>query len=499
MQYHISKLNGHALSSTAQIGQHDVCKIAHDMGFHELSFYAYNTAADSDIELSKRLDGIIAGLSHGDLVVFQSPSWLDFRFDKAFFEKLNNYYNIKKVIFVHDIQPLMFKGNYYLIDQIISMYNQADVLILPSVKMYQRLLLEGLNHNRIIFQEMWDQYSDFTPIRPQYKPVLQFAGDINKFKFTQNWNYDTDIYAYCQSDQENSNRHVHCLGWMSHYVLNDELAKRGGFGIVWSDDDSVSAYLKTCISHKMSTYILAGIPMIVPAYLANSYIISNNRLGFVVNNLDEAIEMVEKTDNDTYNQLVQNVINFRPLISDGYFTRRVLSDAVSLACGHKLLGYNPHHIIMDLPLKNNKSVLIATNSSQMIGLEDLIKSLPEFCFHITAPTLMSPSLMELDKYKNVRLYPAIDSNKLNDLYMDCQYFLDINYGEEVPHAIYRAVISGQVVLAFKQTVHQKQYMDALNLYSEDEIDQVIDRIRLLDHSKDVLKNSINLQYINIFE
>lgn len=63
MEYHISKLNGHAFSSTAQIAQQTVANVARTMEFQDLSVYAYNVNADTDSELEKRIDGIIAGVS----------------------------------------------------------------------------------------------------------------------------------------------------------------------------------------------------------------------------------------------------------------------------------------------------------------------------------------------------------------------------------------------------------------------------------------------------
>ncbi|MGL6299240.1 hypothetical protein ACR31S_00105 [Streptococcus iniae] len=53
-------------------------------------------------------------------------------------------YEVKVVIFIHDVVPLMFAGNYYLMDSTINYYNKADVVVAPSQKMLDILLEHGL-------------------------------------------------------------------------------------------------------------------------------------------------------------------------------------------------------------------------------------------------------------------------------------------------------------------------------------------------------------------
>ena len=82
MRVYITNINGQSMQSTAQIAQNMVTDIATQLGYRELGIYCYNMNADSEVELSKRLDGIIAGLRHGDVVIFQSPTWNTTAFDE---------------------------------------------------------------------------------------------------------------------------------------------------------------------------------------------------------------------------------------------------------------------------------------------------------------------------------------------------------------------------------------------------------------------------------
>lgn len=144
MRVHISNLYGQSSMSTAMISQNMTTEIAKSLGFNELGIYNYPTSVDTAEEMSKRIDGIIASVSYGDLVILQLPSWNGSEFDLALIHKLKGYKNLKLAIYFHDVIPLQFKSNYYLMGDHIAMFNLADALIVPSTQMKDRLIDEGL-------------------------------------------------------------------------------------------------------------------------------------------------------------------------------------------------------------------------------------------------------------------------------------------------------------------------------------------------------------------
>ena len=113
MRIYITNINGQSGMSTAQIAQNMVVDIGAELGYRELSIYNYNIKSDSPSELTKRIDGILAGLRAGDIVIFQVPTWNTTDFDIRFMQKLR-LYNIKIAVFIHDVVHLMFSVNYYL-------------------------------------------------------------------------------------------------------------------------------------------------------------------------------------------------------------------------------------------------------------------------------------------------------------------------------------------------------------------------------------------------
>ena len=152
---HITNLYGMAGDSTVILAQNAVTDIARALGYREIGIYFYNISTDSPSERSKRLDGIMASISFGDIVIFQSPTWNGWEFDAEFVAKLKDL-RVKLVIFIHDVIPLMFRDNAYLMPTYMEMFNQADVIIAPSQQMVNRLCEAGLTVEKILIQEFWD-------------------------------------------------------------------------------------------------------------------------------------------------------------------------------------------------------------------------------------------------------------------------------------------------------------------------------------------------------
>ena len=83
MKVYITKLNGIFYRSKEQYAQHMVADIAHTLGIREMGIYRYNAEGESAENRVRRLDGIIAGISAGDIVVCQFPTWNGLEFERV--------------------------------------------------------------------------------------------------------------------------------------------------------------------------------------------------------------------------------------------------------------------------------------------------------------------------------------------------------------------------------------------------------------------------------
>ena len=120
-------------------------------------------------------------------------------------------------------------------------------------------------------------------------------------------NIDTPLHAYTEPVEGVDYSKVHIEGWRTKQELLLELSK-GGFGLVWGNSENPEDerdYYKENISYKLSTYLSAGLPVVVPDYLSNAGYIREKGLGFVASSLEEANRLVQNCTEEAYAQMVQ--------------------------------------------------------------------------------------------------------------------------------------------------------------------------------------------------
>lgn len=329
MRIHVTNVFGFSLRSTVLQSQHEVVDILKDLCDSEIGLFRYYNEEEPRNELSSRLDGIIARLNVGDIVIFQSPTWNGVDWDNALVDKIK-LYGGRVVFFIQDVPPIQFENNYFLMPYFIDMYNKAEVVIVPSERMYQRLVEEGLTVKKYVVQKMWDFNVHMDLHTPSFERKLYFLGDVSRFPFFQNWQYDTPLHVFGNHKPDYDYSKVHFGGWLNKTELLLELSK-GGFGLVWGNQEDPKDepdYYKMNCSYKLASYLSAGIPVIVPDYLSNVDFVKENNIGFVVSSLEEADQVIQECSEEKYSEMVSSVKNVQYLINNGYFTKKLFVDSL---------------------------------------------------------------------------------------------------------------------------------------------------------------------------
>ena len=159
---------------------------------------------------------------------------------------------------------------------------------------------------------------------------MVFAGNPTRFPHVLDWKQTTPLHVYAEKQEGKDYSKVHLEGWRNKHELLLEMSK-GGFGLVWGNSEKPEDepdYYKLNISYKLSTYLAAGLPVVVPNYLSNADYIKEHGLGFVVSNLEEADRCVQECTEEQYAQMVANAKYTAYLISHGYFTKKLFIDAI---------------------------------------------------------------------------------------------------------------------------------------------------------------------------
>lgn len=135
--------------------------------------------------------------------------------------------------------------------------------------------------------------------------------------------------------------------------------------------------------------------------------------------------------------------------------------------------------------------LICTNSDRIEKCEELIKALPRMHFYIAAITEMSSKLLSLSRYDNVTLYPGARTEIIHELFDSCDYYLDINHEAEIVSAVKQAFLHNQLILGFKQTLHNKVFVPEEHVFYNHEA-MIAFLNQIMDH-EEMIKVQIDLQ------
>lgn len=324
MNLYITRLNG--VENQAKYMQCMTAEIAHWIGFREMGIYYYNANAESDGNRSVRYDGMIAGISPGDVVVFQFHTWNGLKFERGLVDRVKAYHG-RVVIFVHTVEALMIRSSGFMLGETVELFNQAEVLIVPSYAMKRFLVDSGIRPDmKFVVQEMWDYTTCISFTRePVFRKEIHCAGGFD-FHTIQNWNSGVALKVY-NSSMVVPSQNVINMGTIKTEELLIALSK-GGFGLEWYQDEQAYKYMKYGNSLSLSRYLAAGIPVVVPTGISCQKLIEDNHLGLAVNSLDEAVGAIEDMSELGYREYVQHVGQFAIALRNGYYTKKCLINSV---------------------------------------------------------------------------------------------------------------------------------------------------------------------------
>ncbi|PAY53605.1 nucleotide sugar synthetase [Ligilactobacillus salivarius] len=322
--------NTYVLGGIASKAQNLVTEEAKKLGIEEIRIPYIDYESEDRNNMSNKIDGILTGITSGDTIIYQSPTWNDPNFDIFFMNKLLGIGNLNIIIFIHDIRPMMFLTEQINMPSYIELFNVANYLIVPSKNMAQYLGEKGVT-TPMVTQYLWDSNKEmvFQEV-PKLKKQINFIDSDAKFMISRNFpiNSDVTLDLYGRKNNEmvraeNINYH----GFFNEYNLLHELHK-GGFGLVWTEDMYWREYMKYNTSFKTSTYLRAGIPLIVHESISCRKMIEDNYWGIIVNSLAEAVEKVKAMTVEEYNSYVKAIQEVKYSLENGYFTKKVLVDSV---------------------------------------------------------------------------------------------------------------------------------------------------------------------------
>lgn len=233
----------------------------------------------------------------------------------------------RTTMLVHDINALR---SFPIVEDNIkrecSFFKYADRVIVHSENMKKKLESVIHTHNFKILGPFDYLYTGKT-IAGNWDGYLKLviAGNLSRskseyvYKLAQEKNIFLNLYGLSYDGLQNERIKYH--GAFPPEQLIENL--QGNFGVVWDGSETTCCvgdtgnYLKYNSPHKFSLYIAAGLPVIIWKEAALANFVLKEKIGIVIDNLDELPVVLKQIDKNSYLVMLQNVLRIRESIING--------------------------------------------------------------------------------------------------------------------------------------------------------------------------------------
>ena len=249
--------------------------------------------------------------------------------------KIHKIKKIRSVFLIHDLLWLRYNTDESIrahrneIDADIAILNQCDYIITHNERMSAKLRELGCKtemRELEIFDYATDKPAKKRTLKDGETIEITYAGDIKKSNFLleldkQKHNYHFNIYGQTDLKFEN-------LDYKGCVDANDLPAViEGHFGVIW-DEKYTTVYTDNYgllnNPHKLSMYIVSGLPVIVWEQSAAAVFVKKYKIGITINQLSDLENIQTRVSPDLYNELVNNCDKIRNSLINGEHIKKVL-------------------------------------------------------------------------------------------------------------------------------------------------------------------------------
>ncbi|MBO0481014.1 hypothetical protein [Candidatus Enterococcus courvalinii] len=270
------------------------------------------------------------------------------------FEGVNRWRKNKKIVLIHDIEELRKevlndkKTNFVTKFSRIAYLKQADVVIVHNKMMKNWLIKQGLPADKLLTLELFDYLTESSHSGGEFGNQVIMAGNLDSKKVQAlekidqlvgiQFNLYGSALAKRISDYEN-------VTYFGSYPA-DQIANvmKGSYGLVWDSRDftggngAYANYQRYNSPHKVSLYLAAGFPVIVWKEAAIASFIIENKLGLVIEDLNELPEKIASVTETEYQHMKEKIQVVSEQIRSGYY----LTQALRVA--EKMIGVENNEI-----------------------------------------------------------------------------------------------------------------------------------------------------------
>lgn len=240
------------------------------------------------------------------------------------------------VYLIHDLFSLAYNQSGSIkihkkeINKDIQQMSQCDYVIAHNPIMIKRLRQFGCK-SKLISLGIFDYAINTNLKKRAWKEhdcwQIVFAGSLSKSPFLYTIDktkhkYEMIVYGKPQSSFQ-SNKYKGA-------IAPEELPGviEGHFGLIWEGHYAISTvdnYTLINNPHKLSMYIVAGLPVIAWKESAAGHFIKQHKIGFTIASLDELDNCLSEITSEQYEQMYNQCIKLRKFLCEGRYIKDALS------------------------------------------------------------------------------------------------------------------------------------------------------------------------------
>ena len=241
---------------------------------------------------------------------------------------------VKIICFIIDIEGLR-DGDKKLLEKEKKAFRLFQLFIVHNEGMHQ--WLQSIVPNATMIQlQFWDFLTTPAPQHRTKDTHIVFAGNLAKSTFIYKLGQLTascpqltfSIYGPGKSEENKLPENAAYKGVFPPYDLVNHV--QGSFGLIWDGPDIESCtghygnYLAINSPHKLSLFIMTGIPVIVPATSASATLVKQYGIGCTIEKLSDIEEVIKKISDQEYQAMVENMHPLATQLSQGRFLTKAL-------------------------------------------------------------------------------------------------------------------------------------------------------------------------------
>lgn len=244
----------------------------------------------------------------------------------------------KLIYLIHDLFLLRFNTSISIernkseIKKNIQVLCHCDYVIAHNLSMINKLRDFGCTA-KLVSLGIFDYETKLSPKKRSLPmtsaPVLVLAGSLsNPFLLTIDelcHQHQIPFYLYGKTKLEF--KYSFYKGAVDPDVLPDVI--EGNYGLIWNytqqNPNKMDCYELMNNPHKLSMYIVAGLPVITWKKSAAGKFIDQEGIGITVNCFDDIFDKIKQTTTQQYNEMVANCLLIRRQLVNGEYIKKALN------------------------------------------------------------------------------------------------------------------------------------------------------------------------------